>query len=361
MVKYYKIPKSGRNPRAVHLYDILAMVLMLVAALTALPLGKTLDLSVGFQEKSEAYLAEEARELNTQFENGAIPSSSLRSMFRISCLQTGGYVYAAGEDYYSYQERDKGLGYYREVTGEGVVDRVDSMRGSHPRGLICNGVCIAVEEDGRIFFDDLEGRGAYMDARVNMEEPASLEEANRILHESRIPCLDAAKLWVLIEQDVLIGYDDDAAWFHKETDGVHRFYRGTGKGVEEKFSLEGPLWDAMVIDDRYLIYAMNGDLYFRWLETGETTYHAISENAELGELRQLAYLLTDKDHIRVYALNSGKAVYFDLTGNGLEMEGTKMNGKDFSNVSGLYLTGTGDVTLIWFKEPGQYVFLKKEN
>lgn len=359
-LKYFIIPKKPFNPRIVHLYDIAAMVCAFVLALTVMPLGHTLDLSVGFNEKSEAYLQAEHQDLIAVFEEGTMSSRLFQELFETSCLQNGGYVYHTRDGYYYYQDGDQGLGYYKP-DDEGNLFRADQQEGDNPRGLIADGVCLSVMENGQIFMDDLNGKSGLTDAYVDLDAELDYAEVANIMLSDEISYRDAAMLWYLIQQETIVGFDGNAVWFQEPGDGFHQLYRATTQGVEEMGTLEGELWDVMVIDDRYMIYAKDGNLHIYSLETEEGTYMPFDEWTDLGELKQLAYRLRSDGKIRVYTLNSVTPTYYDLSGNGVEMDQMiKMSQINAENYSGLYITRTGGTTFVWFKEPGQYVHIKQD-
>lgn len=355
--KYYDLPKKPFNPRAVHLYDIAAMILVFAIALTLMPIGTTVDFSAGFNQKSEAYLQEEYMDLVSVFEEGDTSSGAFRTLFMTSCLQNSGYVYETRDGYYFYKNGEQGMGYYL-MDDEGNMERADKQEGDNPLGLIIDGVCLSVMENGQIFIDDLDGKSGLMDAYVDLDAEIDYAEVAKIMLSSEISYRDAAMLWHLIQQEIIIGFDGDAVWFQEASDGIHRIYRATEYEVEEKLCWEAEMWDVMVIDDRYLIHAEAGNLYIYCLETGDAVYMPFDEWTELGELLQLAYRVNVNGKIRIYALNSQKPSYYDLSGNGVEMDQmVRMDGVNGEKVYGLYPTGIYDTIIVWFREAGQYTHI----
>lgn len=366
MPKYYSIPKKLLNPRTVHLYDVAAVALMLAAALTVMPLGTTLDLSAGFNEKSEAYLAEENQDLNAEFENTKISRSYLTSCFETTTIQNGGTVYRMGENaYYFYQDGDQGYTYYPIRFGEEKQKKAEtSASGDLTRGLIDGESYITVGEDGRIYYDNLEGLSGWTDYYVDLDAEVDYAAVANILNRNtNLTLQEAALIWSLVERDILIGYCDQTVWFQKVEEGVVHIYRGSSQGVEEVYAIEGELSHVMTAFNQLLFYVQDGDVNAYSFETGETTYFPVGTKwTELGAVRQLAYVKRSDGTIRLYALNENTSLYADFTGNGVETVdgGHSMNGIDCRNYSEIFTTRGEKNFTIWFQDIGQIVWRNEE-
>ena len=257
------------------------------------------------------------------------------------------------------------MGYYSYEDGDTELIRYCEDPGNHPRGLILAGVNshvnISLTENGQVFFSDLEKRAGLIDAWVDLDEEPDLAWAAVAITGDKIPYADAARLWSLVERDILIGFDGHSAWFQTVSDGVHHIHRGDAKGVETVHSIRGELLDVMVIEGRYLVYGLDGDLYIRCLETGAENCISCSDMEEVGALRQIAYRVHTYGTIRIYTLNEVSGIYFDLSKTGAETgQISKMTGLDLPSFSGLYVTGTKDVVNLWFRGTDGYTHVTRE-
>lgn len=342
MSKYYKIPKKILNPRAVHLYDIPLVALIFAIALTLMPLGTTLDLSVGFNEKSEAYQAEQRDELLERFENTNFENNALETLFRGTTVQNGGYVYPVHSSYaYVYSDGKKGVEYYkskyedRGETGSAVTSTEDDML----RGLTAGESFVAVGEDGRIYFDDLDGLSGWTDSYIDLDAEVDYTAVAAIMNRidsKPITLENAALIWSLIDRDILVGYSDENVMFVEYRDGMTHFIRATEDGTEEAAVVNGKISNVLVAEDNYLFYVLGGNVYIQCLETGDRTYLPMNEWTDLGTVRELAYVVYEDGSIRLYCLNSIKCLAVDLTGNGVENSGMhRYDDLDCSNLVGI--------------------------
>lgn len=364
MAHHYQIPKTKRNPRIIHLIDIPAIILIIVLTFRLLPWGQTLDLSTGFNEKSEGYLQAESQLLLTKFEEGTTSSAYFQEIFDTSCLQNGGFAYRKYHRLYLYQNGDSGLGYYTQ-NEEGAFYRPDQCQTDQPKGLIlsnpASSINISLTENGQVFFSDLEQSSGLIDAWVDLQEQPDLQWASNTILSQDIPYADAIRLWSLAERDILVGFDGHNAWFHTVADGVHSIHRGNTEGVEIVHSIKGDIQDVMVIEGGYLVYGLAGDLYIRCLETGAEKHVACSTIEGVGPLRQIAYWVNPNGNIRIYTLNEISGLYFDLSKTGAETgEMTKLTGLDFPSFSGLYITAAGNTVDLWFRGTDGYAHVQRE-
>lgn len=325
MSKYYKIPKKMLNPRAVHLYDIPLVALVIAVALTLMPIGTTLDFSAGFNEKSSEYQAEEFSELMEKFGNDTFSRSDLEDLFDGTTVQNGGYAYrATGESCYLYQDGRKGLEYYTcDYDGE-TGSAATSADEDLPRGMMDRSGFVSVGEDGRIYYDDLDGVSGWTDSYIDLDAEVDYVTVAAMMDQSNQEAMsmeDAALVWSLIDRDILVGYSDGAAMFHEVRDGVNYFIRATSEGTEEVSAVEGILSNVLAAADNYLFYVLDGSVYIHCIETGERTYLPMDEWTDLGTVRELAYVVYSDGSIRLYSLNSVKCIAVDLTGNGVENSG----------------------------------------
>ena len=266
MAKYYPKPKRLLNPRAVHLYDLVALVVMFAVALTVLPLGTTLDLSVGFNEKSPSYMAFERQEITDSIQNAKYDSKGIEALFESTTIQNGGTVYRISEDkYYFYQDGEEGYTYYYvHMGGSGVGEAPTSAGEDLPRGLMLQSSYFSVADDGRIYFDNLDGASGWTDLFVDLEQ-VDMEGLTELLStEAALNPQQVATIWSLTQRNILIGYCDRQVWFHSSRDGVSTIYRGTQDGVEAVHTVEGELRNVMVAFNKLLFYIKDGKNYLQY-------------------------------------------------------------------------------------------------
>lgn len=364
MAKLFPIPKKMMNPRAVHLYDLVALAVMFAVALTVLPLGTTLDLSVGFNEKSQTVLEYERQELTDILQNAKFSSESIEKLFESTTIQNGGTVYQVNNDiYYWYKNGEAGYTYYAVNMQTGSESIPTSGEGDMPRGIIIlNKGYLSTDEDGRIYFDTLNGSSGWTDVfvdpeQVDMEGLTGLLAQNATLNAEQV-----ATIWNLTQRNILIGYCDRQVWFHTSRDGVSTIFRGTKDGVEEVHSVEGELRNVMVAFNELLFYIKDGDVHIHSLETGETLYFPNTTDwAHLGEVRQIAYVKRNDGTIRLYTLNAVTSTYTDFTGEGTENNGTTtMKGIDCQNYTEVFTTRGSQKFTLWFQDIGQLVWRHEE-
>lgn len=365
MAKYYHIPKKLFKPKVVHFYDIVAVAVMLAAALTVLPLGTTLDFSAGFNEKSASYLELERGQLNETYDNVYFTTNYFSKLFETTTIQNGGTVYRWDENkYYFYEDGDQGRTYYPVVFGQqDQAEALTSAADDLPRGLIGEGNYIGVGDDGRIYLDDLEGLSGWTDHYVDQTAQPDPEAVTRLLTQnSRISAENAALVWSLTQRNILIGFSDGTVWFHAFRDGMSVIHRGTSDGIEEVYTVEGEMTDAMVAFNLFLFYIQDGNVHIHNLETGETLYFPNTTDwTELGEVRQIAYVRLNNGNIRLYTLNSVTSTYTDFTGVGTENNRTTtMNGINCQNYSEIFTTRDNQRFTFWFQDIGQIVWRHEE-
>lgn len=364
MAKYYPKPKRLLNPRAVHLYDLVALVVMFAVALTVLPLGTTLDLSVGFNEKSPSYMAFERQEITDSIQNAKYYSEGIEALFESTTIQNGGTVYRISEDkYYFYQDGEEGYTYYYvHMGGSGVGEAPTSAGEDLPRGLMLQNSYFSVADDGRIYFDNLDGASGWTDLFVDLEQ-VDMEGLTELLStEADLSPQQVANIWSLTQRNILIGYCDRQVWFHSSQDGVSTIYRGTQDGVEAVHTVEGELRNVMVAFNKLLFYIKDGNVHIHSLETGETLYFPNTTDwTHLGEVRQLAYVRLKNGSIRLYTLNAVTSTYTDFTGEGTANNGTTtMNGINCQNYTEIFTTRGDKQFTFWFQDIGQIVWRHQE-
>lgn len=368
MAKFYKIPRKLLNPRMIHIYDLVALAVMLYMALTLLPIGQTLDLSAGFGEKSASYLALEQEEAQRAFDHSSVSAKYLKYLFETTTIQNGGTVYLRDENqYYFYQDGKQGYTYYPITFG---TDKQEKARTSAdedlPRGLITGRHYIGIADDGRIYYDNLDGISGWTNNYVDISGEADFEAITELLiQSSSISAQEAAQFFTLVQQNILIGYYEDAVWFRSVNEESCTIYRGTSHGVEEVYTISGSTpTNMMVAFNKMLFYIQDGDLYAYSIEADDYIYFPISTNwaDSLGDLRQIAYVKHHDGLIRVYALCSIKSMYADFTGATAEtVDGAhSMDGIDTANFSGIFTTRENNNFTLWYQDIGQIVWRHEE-
>lgn len=362
--KYYSIPRKILNPRAVHLYDIVAMVLVFVLALKVLPLGTTLDFSAGFNRKSESYLAYETEVRTERLATRGVDRYFFEDYFETTTVQNGDTLYQLDKKLYFYRDGEQGRTYYPQDTGgEKPPQALTGGEGDLPTGMIGSHFYLTVAEDGRIYYDDLEGQYGWTDCYVDVEGADLTEVCKLLCSGETIPLEQAALIWSLIRQGTLVGFCDGTAWFRVNEDGNDHIYRGTDKGLEEVYVIEGEASHVMVAFNDLLFYLNQaGDLYARNLETLEGTYFPYSTDwSNFGQVLQIAYVKCSNGYIRLYALNSITSVYTDFTGNGVEMDTpTWINATTDKHYSAIATTQSGKQFTLWVRDGEQWIDLKTE-
>ena len=368
MARFYKIPRKLLNPRMIHIYDLVALVVMFYMALTLLPIGKTLDFSAGFGEKSASYLALEQADAQRIFDHSSVSASRLKDLFESTTIQNGGTVYPINENqYYFYQDGKQGYTYYLITFGTDEQEKAQTSADEDlPRGLIAGGIYIGVADDGRIYCDNLDGISGWTNNYVDLSGEADFEVITELLTQTdNITAQEAAQFYTLVQQNILIGYHEDEVWFRSSSEGSCTIYRGTSQGVEKVYTISGSTpTNMMVAFNKMLFYIQDGDLYAYSIEADDYIYFPISTNwaDSLGDLRQIAYVKHHDGLIRVYALCSIKSMYADFTGDAAEtVDGAhSMDGIDTANYSGIFTTRGENTFTLWYQDIGQIVWRHEE-
>lgn len=358
--KYYSIPRKILNPRAVHLYDIAAMAIVIVLALTVLPIGKILDFSVRFNEKSESYLVHETELRTKDISERWVKNTFFEDYFESTMIQNDSALCKVDDELYFYKNGEQGYSYYPYSTGDDAAtsQSITCAEDTLQPGIIGSNFYLSIAEDGRIYYDDMDDLSGWTDCYIHSEATDLSAVSKLLCSGEKITLNQAALIWDLIRKGTLVGFSDNTAWFCISEDGNDHIYRGTASGLEDYYIIDGKAPQVMVAFNTFLFYKdPGGDLYAVNLKEQKTLYFPYSTDwSNFGDVIQIAYVKLNNGNIRLYSLNEITSVYADFTGVGVEMadEPTYISATTNKNYSAVMTTRTRDGITVWFRDGEQW-------
>lgn len=340
---YYIPPKKPRVPKLMTLVDVILLVVAIVLGYLLIPM----DLSAGINGTSEERAAGIERLLresgveqgyfNKLFETGT------REPFVQADEKYGTYLIYKDGEYQSF-DYEKGQ---KTIFG-------NSSRGDVPVGFVSAAGLVAETKNG-VYYENM--KGFYGSTEVSKFDSLCTDgtfdfnKATQILSdgkEGNISLLDTSAIYHYMQNGTIVGYADGVAWYvaRNGDDGYHLIRDRVDEEPSLAYNLGEYGQNVYMIDNRYLMYAVDGDLYL---------YYNDEQNKRLDcgdDIIGLDYAVGDDDKVTIFVYTASKLFRFELTGNGVEYENLQTN--DIETPDGMYITKEWNKTLCWLRYGEDY-------
>lgn len=360
LMKYIPIPKKKGNSRFVHLYDIVLMAVLVYFLIILFPMGEAVDFSAAGGESSAAY----ARALTEEMEQVTVKEGFFPQLFDCCTLQNGGGIYyISGKDlYFQYDEDGKETGYYPFYRSGGTYNGNVGNTNNVPLGLMTNRWYINVLEDGTVYYDNLEGFCGTTDYVIDTEAEVNYAEITELLTRSeteKIGLKDAARLLYLVRENILIGYSDGMAWFRVDEEDCVWAVGVTAEGVVEEFRYYENIEKILAVDNRYLIFIADGEMWFT--SVALNTYKGVGFPESVGswgKLLDIGYAV-DEGQIHFFGLSEKMLVYFILDDETMGATTFQKFSIDYGTPDALYVTNYQELAIwVHYDQDYHYYVLK---
>lgn len=344
MNEYYSIPpKKPRVPKLLTLFDIILLVAAIVLGYMLIPMDLSAGISGTSKERAEGI---ERLVLEAGVEQGyfdALFDTGTRETFVQADEKYGTYLIYKDGKYQSF-DYEKG---HKTIFG-------NASRGNIPMGFVSANGLVSKTDNG-IYYENM--KGFYGDIEIGLfdafctDGAFDFDKATQILADGKdgnISLLDATAVYHYMQNGTIIGYADGVAWYVAKNgeEGYHLIRDRVDEEPSLAYDLGEYGQNVYMIDNRYLMYAVDGDLYL---------YCNDEHNKRLDcgdDVIGLDYAVSDDGTVTVFAYTASQLIRFDLTGVGVEYDNLRMD--DIETPDGMYITKEWNKTLCWLRYGDNY-------
>lgn len=340
---YYIPPKKPRVPKLLTLIDIILLVVAIVLGYMLIPM----DLSVGINGTSK----ERAAGIELLLLEGGVEQGYFDKLFETGTREP---FVQADEKYGTYLIYKNGE--YQSFNYEKGQKTIfgNSSRDDVPVGFVSTAGLVS-ETDSGVYFENF--KGFYGNAEVSKFDSLFTDgtfDFNKVTQlladgkEENISLLNASAIYHYMQNGTIVGYADGVAWYVAKNgeDGYHLIRDRVGEEPSLAYNLGQYGHNVYMIDNRYLMYALDGDLYI---------YYNDEHNKRLDcgdDIIGLDYAVSDDGKVTIFVYTASKLFRFELTGNGVEYENLQTN--DIEAPDGMYITKEWNKTLCWLRYGENY-------
>jgi len=340
---YYIPPKKPRVPKLLTLIDIILLVVAIVLGYMLIPM----DLSVGINGTSK----ERAAGIELLLLEGGVEQGYFDKLFETGTREP---FVQADEKYGTYLIYKNGE--YQSFNYEKGQKTIfgNSSRDDVPVGFVSTSGLVS-ETDSGVYFENF--KGFYGNAEVSKFDYLFTDgtfDFNKVTQlladgkEENISLLNASAIYHYMQNGTIVGYADGVAWYVAKNgeDGYHLIRDRVGEEPSLAYNLGQYGHNVYMIDNRYLMYALDGDLYI---------YYNDEHNKRLDcgdDIIGLDYAVSEDGKVTIFIYTASKLFRFELTGNGVEYENLQTN--DIEAPDGMYITKEWNKTLCWLRYGENY-------
>jgi len=344
---YYIPPKKPRVPKPITVLDIILLVAAIILGYLLIPIDLSAGIGGTSKERAEGIellLREEGVEpgyFNDLFKTGT------KSTFIQPDEKYGTYLLFKDGQYKSYDYENKKNTLFGNVSKKNVS-----------AGFVSTAGLTSVTETG-IYYENF--KGFYGDFEIDVPDLLCTDgtfdynKTTRLLaggRDSKISLLNAAAIYHYIQNGTIVGYSDGVAWYVAENgEGGYQLIRDDiydEPSIVENLGQYGQ--NVYVIENTYLMFAVDGDLFLHYDDDHKTTLDCGDD------VIGLDYSVSDDGKIKIYAYTASQLYRFNLTGNGVEYEDLRVDKIDTPD--GMYITTEWDKTLCWLRYGEEYFTCK---
>ena len=326
--------------KIIYLFDIVVVVIVFAGMYHHMPL----DFSAGIFGQSE----EKMQEINEYVKNETIPVGSISEIFKSSNVFNGGLVTTD----YKYR-----LGRYSAKLW------YDSGLHNSPTGMEVPGH-ILTEKNGKVYVEAFEDYNdeIYGTTEIfikgnlyNEDDTLNYDAVRSLLARSdaeEITLAEAASLYPLIRDHILIGYADGIAWFKVYEDDKTCLIKSSEEKTEYfPEHIEGIIDEVYVVDNYFIIYNKNNDLHVYFYDEGIYKPYGLKNDPEKwGELKQIGYaVLEERGKYSVNMLIENYRISFKFTDSSME-DLYHERDEIKKSVRAMSITTDGNDTYMWLKK-----------
>lgn len=344
MNEYYYIPKKKpRVPGIISIFDIILLVLAIVLGYMLIPI----DLAVGISGTSR----ERAEGIELLIDDSGVEKGYFEALFdtgtRFPYVQKddkyGTYLIYKDGKYESF-DYEKGR---KTVFGRSSRDNV-------PVGFVSSSGLTAFN-DGTVYFENF--KGFYGEAETDFNESLytngefDFEKVTEILSNSdfeSVSLCETAAIYNYMQNGTIVGYSDGTAWYVAKNgdEGYHLLSDNISEPVRLALNLGAHVKSVRVIENKYLMYITDGDIFIYINEEN-------SKKLDCGdEVLGIDYSVDEDGKVSIYAYTQAELYRFDMTGNGVEYENLTVN--DIDKPDGMYITKHWGKTMCWLRYGDKY-------
>lgn len=359
-LRYYKnrIPGIWVSTKPIGVLDILVAVVVFVCMWHYIPL----DFGTGAFEQPEENIQTVTEYVTTQ----TIEPGSLSRVFKSSCIYNGGTVLGFNGGNISVKDGDVILrGQYKNGR------YVDGTTQTHPcpTGMTVAGHLLT-EIDGKIYIDnvasvfdeqiygitDLSIKGNLYndDGTVNYDAVRSLLARSDV---EEITFAEAATVYPLIRDHILIGYADGVAWFVGYDDDGDTYLLKSTEDKTEQYpkKIKGTVDEVYVVDNKFIVYSQNNDVQMHFIENDAHKKWGLDKDFEKwGNVKQIGYaVLEEYGRYSVNVLTDNYIISSKFTDSSMEDLYHTIRELE-SSVDSMCVTTNKYSTYIWLESNGKY-------
>lgn len=312
---FFEMPKINlRKTRVLQPVQLIVSVVLLIVMLCFFPI----EIGAGFGGAGDV----RREELTVLMQEKYVPVGCFDRVFQYSAVQNGGLMQPSSfqpsntDTFFKYDRHMMVNGYHLYTTYDGWKDWTTASQHKSPTGLIVDGDLIGAV-DGFAYMDDM--KGVYGMTNIDVKEGLYKEDGKpdyatiaKLLERGdreELTYAEAASIYALMQENILIGYADGVAWFADRKESTTDLYRVTRTGAKMIGEKDCVFKEGYVVDNEYLFYNDGEDFHVISLYHDFGLRGGLANKVdEWGKLEQLGYGVVEvgEEHKRVLFVKTEK-------------------------------------------------------
>lgn len=257
---YYDVPEyPRRQTNVITIFGVMMFAAVMAGVLYICPWKPSeglvsIDYSMIITAREDMEISPDEPVINAEF---------LDNLFETGTLQSGGYVQKKADEEYHLYYTNRWMNYYQTMELDDGLEAYTNVNGLEHTGLYLGEHFVSITDDNRILYQNMDNyvrKEFEFDWKESVTKDGQYDycKVTRLLDPEAgkpLSIREAAAIAGLIQENILVGYQNGEAWFFvPEDSGLMKLVRSNSESWEVAMDrIDNPGIYAMVANGTYLI------------------------------------------------------------------------------------------------------------